>query len=66
LLLEQEGASMIRPGLSARQDGAHLFVTLRGGLDIIDTASVAAAVAAASARSPWIIIMETSSWLAGQ
>jgi hypothetical protein len=32
LLLEQEGAAMISAGLSTREDGGHLIVTLRGDL----------------------------------
>jgi anti-anti-sigma regulatory factor len=46
LLLEQEGAAMISAGLSTREDGGHLIVTLRGELDVVDAASVAAALAA--------------------
>jgi len=66
LLLEQEDAAMISAGLSTRQDSGHLILTLRGEPDVIDAASVTAGLAAASVRSPWIIIMETSSWLAGE
>jgi anti-sigma B factor antagonist len=54
LLLEQEGAAMISAGLSTREDGGHLIVTLRGELDVVDAASLAAALAAA--RGPRIII----------
>jgi hypothetical protein len=46
LLLEQEGAAMISAGLSTREDGGHLMVTLRGERDVVDAASVAAALAA--------------------
>jgi anti-sigma B factor antagonist len=56
LLLEPEGAAVISAGLSAREDGGHLIVTLRGELDVVDAASVAAALAAAAARNPRIII----------
>jgi anti-anti-sigma factor len=56
LLPEQEGAAMISAGLSTREDGGHLIVTLRGELDAVDAASVAAALAAAAARNPQIII----------
>jgi anti-anti-sigma factor len=56
VLLEQEGAAMISAGLSTREDGGHLIVTLRGDLDVVDAASVAAALAAAVARNPRIII----------
>jgi anti-sigma B factor antagonist len=47
---------MISAGLSTREDGGHLIVTLRGELDVVDAASVGAALAAATARNPWIII----------
>ncbi len=45
---------MISAGLSTREDGGHLIVTLRGELDVVDAASLAAALAAA--RGPRIII----------
>jgi hypothetical protein len=51
LLLEQEGAAMISAGLSIREDGGHLIVTLRGELDVVDAASVAVALAAARGSS---------------
>jgi anti-sigma B factor antagonist len=47
---------MISTGLSTREDGGHLIVTLGGELDVVDAASVAAALAVAAARNPWIII----------
>jgi anti-sigma B factor antagonist len=47
---------MISAWLSTREDGGHLVVTLRGELDVVDATSVAAALAAAAARNPWIII----------
>jgi anti-sigma B factor antagonist len=56
LLLEQEGAAMVSAGLSTREDGGHLIVTLRGELDAVDAASVAAALTAVAARNPRIII----------
>src|ERR1700678_2363519 len=47
---------MISAKLSTREAGGHLVVTLGGELDAVDADSVAAALAAAAARNPWIII----------
>ena len=47
---------MISAGLSTRENDGHLIVTLRGELDFVDAASVAAALAAAAARSPRLVI----------
>jgi anti-sigma B factor antagonist len=47
---------MISAELSTREDGGHLIVTLCGELDVVDAASIAAALTAAAARNPRIII----------
>jgi anti-sigma B factor antagonist len=55
LLPEQEGA-MATDGLSTREYGGHLVVALHGEVDIVNSASVMAALAAAAAREPRIIV----------
>jgi anti-sigma B factor antagonist len=47
---------MASPDLSTREYGGHVVVALRGEVDIVDAASVMAALAAAAARNPRIII----------
>jgi anti-sigma B factor antagonist len=56
LLPEQEGAVMISAGLSIRECDGYVIVVLRGELDVSDAASVAAALTAAAARNPRIIV----------
>jgi anti-anti-sigma factor len=56
LLPEQEGAVMATVGLSTREYGGHVIAALHGELDIVDAASVMAALAAAAAGNPRIII----------
>jgi anti-sigma B factor antagonist len=56
LLLKQEGAPMLSVDLSTSEYGGHVVVTLRGELDITGAASVAAALAAAAARQPEIVV----------
>ena len=47
---------MISAGLGVRDYGGHIVVTLRGELDVVDAASVAAALTAAAARNPRVIV----------
>jgi anti-sigma B factor antagonist len=47
---------MISAGLSTLEDGSHLLVTLRGELDAVDAASAEAALAAAAAGSPRVVV----------
>ena len=47
---------MASAGLSTREYGGHVVVALDGELDIADAASVTAALTAAAARNPRIII----------
>jgi anti-sigma B factor antagonist len=56
LLPEQEGVVMATAGLSTREYGGHVVVALHGELDIADAASVMAALAAAAAGNPRIIV----------
>jgi anti-anti-sigma factor len=56
LLLEQEGASMFSVGLSFRECGGHVVVALRGELDLVDAAGVAAALLAVAGREPNIVV----------
>jgi len=46
---------MISAGLSIREDGRHLVVTLRGELDAVDAAGAEAALAAATAGNPRVV-----------
>jgi anti-anti-sigma factor len=56
LLLEQEGASMFSVDLSIRECDGHVVVALRGELDLVDAAGVAAALVAVAAREPNIVV----------
>jgi anti-sigma B factor antagonist len=56
LLLKQEGAPMFSVDLSTSECGGHVVVTLRGELDIVDAAGIAAALAAVAARKPEIVV----------
>jgi anti-anti-sigma factor len=56
LLPEQEGVVMATADLSTREYGGHVVVALHGELDIVDAASVMAALAAAAAGNPRIIV----------
>ena len=47
---------MATAGLSTRECGGHVVVALDGELDIVDAASVMAALAAAAAGNPRIIV----------
>ena len=47
---------MFSVDLSTRECGGHVVVALRGELDLVDAADVAAALAAAVAREPGIIV----------
>jgi anti-anti-sigma factor len=49
LLLKQEGAPMFSASLSTRECDGEVVVTLRGELDVLDAARVAAALAALAA-----------------
>jgi anti-sigma B factor antagonist len=56
LLLKQEGAPMFSAELSSRECDGQALVALRGELDVLEAASVAAALVAVVARAPEIII----------
>lgn len=56
LLLKQGGCPMFSVDLSTRECDGHVVVALRGELDLADAADVAAALAAAVAREPRIIV----------
>jgi anti-sigma B factor antagonist len=56
LLPEQEGVVMATAGLGTREYGGHVVVALHGELDIADAAGVMAALAAAAAGNPRIIV----------
>jgi anti-sigma B factor antagonist len=56
LLLKQEGAPMFSAELSSRECDGQALVALRGELDVLEAASVAAALVAVVARVPEIII----------
>ncbi len=47
---------MVSMTLSTRQSDSQVVVTLRGELDVVDAASVAAALVAVTARAPEIIV----------
>jgi anti-sigma B factor antagonist len=47
---------MVTVGLSTREYGGHVIVALHGELDIVDAVSVTAALTAAAAGNPRIII----------
>ena len=47
---------MVTVGLSTREYGGHVIAALYGELDVVDAASVMAALAAAAAGNPRIII----------
>jgi anti-sigma B factor antagonist len=52
----QEGALMFSMDLGSGECGGHAVVALRGELDLVDAAAVAAALEAAAARDPRIIV----------
>ena len=56
LLLKQGGFPMFSGDLSTRECDGHVVVALRGELDLVDAADVAAGLAAAVAREPRIIV----------
>ena len=56
LLLKQGGFPMFSVDLSTRECDGHVVIALRGELDLADAADVAAALAAAVAREPRIIV----------
>jgi anti-sigma B factor antagonist len=56
LLLKQEGVPMFSTDLSYRICGGHVVVVLRGELDLVDAAAVAAALTAVTRRAPAIIV----------
>jgi anti-sigma B factor antagonist len=56
LLLKQEGAPMFSAELSSRECDGQALVALRGELDVLEAASVAAALVAVVARAPEIIV----------
>jgi anti-sigma B factor antagonist len=56
LLLKQEGAPMVSVDLSTRACDGQVVVALRGELDVVDAASVAAALSAVAARAHAIIL----------
>jgi anti-sigma B factor antagonist len=56
LLLLQEGAPMFSVDLSTRECAGHVVVALRGELDLVDAAGVAAALVTVAAREPKIIV----------
>jgi len=47
---------MISAGLSTLEDGGHLLVTLRGELDAVEAAGAEAALAAATAGNPRVVV----------
>jgi anti-sigma B factor antagonist len=52
----QEGALMFSMDLGSGESGAHVVVALRGELDLVDAAAVAAVLGAMAARKPRIIV----------
>jgi anti-sigma B factor antagonist len=56
LLQTQEGACMVSMNLSTLESAGQAVVGLRGELEAVDAASVAAALAAVAARAPEIIV----------
>jgi anti-sigma B factor antagonist len=56
LLLEQEGAPMFSVDLSTRECDGHVVVALRGELDLVDAAGVAAGLVTVAAREPNIVV----------
>ena len=56
MLLTQEGGSVFSADLSTRECDGHVIVALRGELDVLDAAGVAGALAAVTAREPWVIV----------
>jgi len=47
---------MFRMNLGSGESDGHVVVSLRGELDLIDAAAVAAALRTVAARDPWIIV----------
>jgi anti-anti-sigma factor len=56
LLQKQEGGPMFSAALSTRRCDGQVVVALRGELDVLDAASLAAALTAVAAREPEIIV----------
>jgi len=56
LLQMQEGAPMVSMNLSSRECDGRAVVALRGELDVVDAASVAAALTAVAVRAPEMIV----------
>jgi anti-anti-sigma factor len=56
LLLKQEGGPMFSANLSTNECDGQVVVALRGELDVLDAASLAAALAEVAAREPMIIV----------
>src|SRR5260370_26920184 len=52
----QEGAPMVSMNLSSRECDGRAVVALRGELDVVDAASVAAALTAVAVRPPGMIV----------
>src|SRR5260221_8113289 len=52
----QEGAPMVSMNLSSRECDGRAVVALRGELDVVDAASVAAALTAVAVRAPAMIV----------
>src|SRR5260221_14547366 len=52
----QEGAPMVSMNLSSRECDGRAVVALRGELDVVDAASVAAALTAVAGRAPGMIV----------
>src|SRR5258708_21095885 len=52
----QEGAPMVSMNLSSRECDGRAVVALRGELDVVDAASVAAALTAVAVRAPEMIV----------
>src|SRR5258708_23815023 len=52
----QEGVPMVSMNLSSRECDGRAVVALRGELDVVDAASVAAALTAVAVRAPEMIV----------
>src|SRR5258708_8811043 len=52
----QEGVPMVSMNLSSRECDGRAVVALRGELDVVDAASVAAALTAVAGRAPEMIV----------
>jgi anti-anti-sigma regulatory factor len=56
LLLKREGAPMFSADLRTSECDGRVVVALRGELDVLDAASLVAALVAVAAREPEIIV----------